>query len=45
MNGWIRFWTIAILLGGSSFAIVTAIVSVKGAADLIDMIRRLNRRQ
>ena len=44
MKGWALFWTAAILAGGTSFAVATVIVSIKGARDLVEMIRRLNER-
>jgi len=41
MNYWLVFWTGALVVAGFSFAFITAIVTVKGYSDLIQMFRRL----
>ena len=41
MNYWMMFWTGALVVAGCSFAVITAIVSVCGYRDLIEMFRRL----
>jgi len=34
MNPWLWFWTLSLLVAGSSFAFITVIVTIKGASDL-----------
>ena len=34
MNIWLWFWTISLLVAGTSFAFITVVVSIKGASDL-----------
>ena len=41
MNFWMIFWTGALVIAGCSFAVITAIVSVRGYRDLMQMFRRL----
>jgi hypothetical protein len=41
MNYWMMFWTGALVIAGCSFAVITAIVSVFGYRDLMQMFRRL----
>ena len=41
MNYWILFWSIALVVAGTSFAVITAIVAVKGYKDLRIMFSRL----
>lgn len=41
MNFWKIFWTGALVIAGCSFAVITAIVSVRGYRDLMQMFRRL----
>ena len=45
MTKWALFWSIWIVFGGVSFAVVTAIVTVKGFSDLLDLIGALRRGQ
>lgn len=42
MNYWQTFWTGALVVAGSSFAVITAIVTVRGYRDLMHMFRRLS---
>jgi hypothetical protein len=41
MNPWLWFWTISLLVAGSSFAFITVIVTIKGASDLKKWFRSL----
>ena len=41
MNNWLMFWTAALLVAGLSFAVITAIVTVKGYKDLRNMFSGL----
>ena len=41
MNLWLIFWTASLVIAGVSFAVITAIVTVKGYRDLRSMFRRL----
>lgn len=41
MNHWLAFWTIALVVAGLSFAIITGIVTVKGYKDLRNMFSGL----
>ena len=41
MNYWLIFWTASLVIAGVSFAVITAIVMVKGYKDLRLMFRRL----
>jgi len=41
MNYWQIFWTAWLALAGVSFAVITAIVMVKGYKDLRSMFNRL----
>jgi hypothetical protein len=41
MSGWQMFWTGSLIIAGSSFAIITAIVTFRGYQDLMQMFRRL----
>jgi hypothetical protein len=38
---WQAFWTGALVIAACSFAVITAIVTVRGYRDLIQMFRRL----
>lgn len=40
---WKAFWTVALLVAGSGFAIVTLVVILKGGGDLRAMLRGLKR--
>jgi hypothetical protein len=40
---WKGFWTVALLVAGSGFAIVTLVVILKGGGDLRAMLRGLKR--
>jgi hypothetical protein len=43
MNHWLAFWTVALVVAGLSFAIITGIVTVKGYKDLRNMFSGLIR--
>ena len=43
MNPWLAFWTVWLVLAAVSFAVITAIVMVKGYRDLRSMFSRLAR--
>ena len=40
---WKAFWTVALLVAGSGFAIVTLVVILKGGGDLRAMLRGLKQ--
>ena len=42
MNYWQMFWTGALVVAGGAFAVITAIVTVRGYRDLMQMFRRLS---
>jgi hypothetical protein len=41
MNGWLTFWTWALLIGLSFFAVVVITVTIGGLRDIRDMLRSL----
>ena len=41
MNHWLAFWTLALVVAGISFAVITGIVTIKGYRDLRTMFSRL----
>jgi hypothetical protein len=43
MRFWQLFWTISLVIAGSSFALITLIVSIKGGRDLRQMFRDLGK--
>jgi len=43
MNLWLWFWTISLLVAGSSFAFITVVVTIKGAGDLRSWFRSLQQ--
>jgi hypothetical protein len=43
MRFWQLFWTISLVIAGSSFALITLIVSIKGGRDLRQMFRDLSK--
>ena len=43
MNLWLWFWTICLLVAGSSFAFITLVVTIKGFKDLRQWFRELTR--
>jgi len=45
MESWRIFWTIFLVVSGVSFAFITAVVTVKGFKDLLDMFSRLSEQQ
>jgi hypothetical protein len=45
MISWINFWTVSLIVAGASFAVITAIVTVKGFEDLRLMFKELKKQQ
>ena len=45
MISWLNFWTVSLVIAGASFAVITAIVTVKGFADLREMFKGLKKQQ
>jgi hypothetical protein len=45
MTGWYYFWMACFLAAGSAFAIIAAIVTVRGIADLRQMFAGLRSEQ
>jgi hypothetical protein len=45
MISWLNFWTVSLLVAGASFAVITAIVTVKGFEDLRVMFKGLKKQQ
>jgi hypothetical protein len=43
MRFWQLFWTISLVVAGSSFAFITLVVSVRGGRDLRQMFRDLSK--
>ena len=43
MRFWQLFWTISLLVAGTSFAFITLIVSLRGGRDLRQMFRDLSK--
>jgi len=43
MNGWLWFWTISLVVTGTSFAFITLVVTVRGASDLKQWFSSLQR--
>ena len=41
MNGWYYFWMTSFVVAGSAFAVIAAIVLVRGIADLRQMLADL----
>lgn len=44
MQAWSNFWTVALLLAGSGFALITVVVILKGSQDMRAMLRGLKAR-
>jgi hypothetical protein len=42
MRFWLGFWTILLVVAGTSFAVITAVVAIKGFGDLRAMLRGLS---
>jgi hypothetical protein len=42
MNGWLDFWTIAMLISGALFLGITLVVAVGGFRDLQQMLREFS---
>jgi hypothetical protein len=42
---WLNFWTISLIVAGASFAVITAIVTVKGFEDLKEMFKGLAKQR
>ena len=45
MRVWEAFWAISLLVAGASFALITAIVAIKGFQDLRAMFQRLQHQE
>jgi hypothetical protein len=45
MNGWLIFWTIALIVSGCAFAFITAAVTVLGFRDLRHMFAGLSHQR
>ena len=45
MEGWKVFWTVFLLVSGTSFAFITIVVTMKGFRDLLDMFTRLGEQK
>lgn len=43
MKYWEVFWTLCLVIAGTTFAIITLVVIVKGGPDLREMLRQLRR--
>ncbi len=43
MNLWLYFWTISLIVAGTSFAFITLVVTVKGTQDLRQWFSSLQR--
>jgi hypothetical protein len=43
MDGWIRFWTIARLVGFSAFGVLVVVIVPLGGRDLLRLFRHLDR--
>jgi hypothetical protein len=44
MGFWYYFWTVNFIVAGSSFAVITLVVLVRGSKDLRDMLRSLRNK-
>ena len=45
MYFWQLFWTISLVVAGSSFAFITLVVTFKGVKDLREMFKQLGKQQ
>ena len=45
MESWRLFWTVFLVVSGVSFAFITAVVTVKGFGDLLEMFSRLSEQR
>ncbi len=45
MSYWLLFWTAALLLAGTSFALITLVVTVRGYRDLVNMFSGLREQR
>lgn len=43
MKIWEIFWVVCLIVAGGAFAVITAIVIIKGIPDLREMLRQLRR--
>jgi hypothetical protein len=41
MMYWQWFWTVSLVIAGTSFAVITVVVTLRGFADLREMLKRL----
>jgi hypothetical protein len=42
MISWLNFWTVLLIVAGTSFAAITAVVTVKGFGDMRAMLKGLS---
>jgi hypothetical protein len=45
MRGWQIFWSVCLLVAGSSFAFITVVVAIRGFQDLRNLFRRLHEQE
>lgn len=45
MTYWLIFWTAALLVAGSSFALISLVVTVRGYRDLLNMFSGLRQQK
>lgn len=45
MISWLNFWTVLLVVAGASFAVITAVVTIRGYQDLKDMFSGLRSQQ
>ena len=45
MKAWELFWELNLIVSGTAFAVITAIVAVRGLADLKSMFASLSRQK
>ena len=41
MKYWQWFWTVSLVIAGTAFAAITVVVTLRGFADLREMLKRL----
>jgi hypothetical protein len=45
MESWRLFWTVFLIVSGTSFAFITLVVTVKGFRDLLEMFSSLSQQK
>jgi len=45
MSAWQTFWSVSLLVAGTSFTLITVVVAIKGFQDLRDLFRRLRQQE